>query len=91
MQCHGGADGTKSNGGVAYRFLITILDKRFVYKLLIEMANKLRRSMHRRASVPTIALFYKPPSSPFLCVTFRQSALHQNYEYSKEGSEIYLQ
>ena len=24
-QCHGGADGTKSDGGVAYRFLITIL------------------------------------------------------------------
>ena len=22
---HGGADGTKSNGGVAYRFLITLL------------------------------------------------------------------
>jgi len=84
MQCHGGADGTKSNGGVAYRFLITILDKRFVYKLLIEMANKLRRSMHRRC-------LRAPPSSPFLCVTFRQSALHQNYEYSKEGSEIYLQ
>ena len=26
-QCHGGADGTKSDGGVAYRFLITILRK----------------------------------------------------------------
>ena len=25
MQCHGGADGTKSDGGVANRFLITIL------------------------------------------------------------------
>ena len=25
MQCYGGADGTKSDGGVAYRFLITIL------------------------------------------------------------------
>ena len=25
MQCHGGADGTKSNGGVAYNFLITLL------------------------------------------------------------------
>ena len=24
-QCYGGADGTKSYGGVAYRFLITIL------------------------------------------------------------------
>ena len=24
-QCYGGADGTKSNGGVVYRFLITIL------------------------------------------------------------------
>ena len=24
-KCHGGVDGTKSNGGVAYRFLITIL------------------------------------------------------------------
>jgi len=24
-QCYGGADGTKSDGGVAYRFLITIL------------------------------------------------------------------
>ena len=24
-QCHGGADGTKSDGGVAYRFLITII------------------------------------------------------------------
>ena len=25
MLCHGGADGTKSDGGIAYRFLITIL------------------------------------------------------------------
>jgi len=25
MQCYGGADGTKSDGGIAYRFLITIL------------------------------------------------------------------
>ena len=25
MQCYGGADGTKSNGGVAYIFLITPL------------------------------------------------------------------
>lgn len=24
-QCHGGADGTKSDGDVAYKFLITIL------------------------------------------------------------------
>ena len=24
-QCYGGADGTKSDGGVAYKFLITIL------------------------------------------------------------------
>ena len=30
---HGGADGTKSDGGVAYRFLIILWDKRFVYKL----------------------------------------------------------
>ena len=51
----------------------------------------LRRSMHDGASVTTITLFYNPPSSPFLCVTLLQSALHQNYEYSKEGSEIYLQ
>ena len=25
MLCHRGADGTKSDGGIAYRFLITIL------------------------------------------------------------------
>ena len=25
-QCHGGADGTKSDGGVAYRFLINTLE-----------------------------------------------------------------
>ena len=43
------------------------------------------------ASVTTIALFYNPPSSPFLCVTLCQSALQQNYEYSKEGAEICLQ
>ena len=24
-QCHGGAEGTKSDGGVAYRFLVTLL------------------------------------------------------------------
>ena len=26
MQRYGGADGTKSDGGIAYRFLITILE-----------------------------------------------------------------
>jgi len=31
MQCYGGADGTKSDGGVAYRFLITILGVKALY------------------------------------------------------------
>ena len=48
MQCHGGVDGTKSDRGVVYRFLITIFGKHFVYKLIIELANKLRGSTHRR-------------------------------------------
>ena len=47
-QCYGGVDGTKSDGGVAYRFLITLLDKRFVYKLLMGLANYLRCSTHRQ-------------------------------------------
>ena len=47
-QCHGGADSTKTDGGVAYRFLITFGINALGIKLLKKCANKLRYSMHRR-------------------------------------------
>ena len=45
MLCHGGADGTKSDGGIAYRFLITFGINALGIKLLKMCASKLRRSM----------------------------------------------
>lgn len=47
-QCHGGADGTKTDGGVAYSFLITLDVNTLNRKCLIELANNLRRSTYRR-------------------------------------------
>ena len=44
-QCDGGADDTKSDGGIAYRFLITFGIKALNIKLLKMCASKLRRSM----------------------------------------------
>ena len=55
--CHGGADGTKSDGGVAYSFLITLDVNTLNRKCLIELASNLRSSTHNSASVPFIALF----------------------------------
>ena len=48
MLYHGGANGTKSDGGIAYRFLITFGINALGIKLLKKCANKLHRSMHRR-------------------------------------------
>lgn len=56
-QCHGGADGTKTDGGVAYSFLITLDINTLNRKCLIELANNLRCSTHNSASVTFIALF----------------------------------
>ena len=56
-QCHGGADSTKTDGGVAYSFLITLDVNTLNRKCLIELANNLRSSTHNSASVPFIALF----------------------------------
>ena len=50
-QCYGGADGTKSDGGIAYRFLITFGINALGIKLLKMCASKLRRSM-----APTVPL-----------------------------------
>ena len=47
-QCHGGADNTKTDGGVAYSFLITLDVNTLNRKCLIELANNLRLSMHQR-------------------------------------------
>ena len=41
-------DGTKSDGGVAYRFQITFGIKTFEHKVAKKFADKLRRSVHRR-------------------------------------------
>ena len=49
-------------------------DKRFTYKLLIELANKLRRSMHRRYLRGFHCfVFYNPQFPPSLCVILCQS------------------
>lgn len=56
-QCHGDADGTKTDGGVAYSFLITLDVNTLNRKCLIELANNLRCSAHNSASVTFIALF----------------------------------
>ena len=66
-------------------------DKWFEHKSLTKFANFLRSSLHRRCLRAFHFVFNNPPFTPYLCVTLRQSGLHQNYEYSKEGSEIYLQ
>ena len=54
---HGGADGTKTDGGVAYSFLITLDVNTLNRKCLIELSNNLRCSTHNSASVTSIALF----------------------------------
>ena len=49
-------------------------DKRFVYKLLIELANYLRCFTHRRCLCSFhFFVFYNPPFPPSLCVTLRQN------------------
>ena len=49
-------------------------DKRFVYKLLIEVANYLGYSTHRRCLCDFHCfVFYNPPFPPSLCVRLRQS------------------
>lgn len=40
MQCHGGADGTKTDGGVAYSFLITLDVNTLNRKCLIELGKQ---------------------------------------------------
>lgn len=73
MQCHGGADGTKTDGGVAYSFLITLEVNTLNRKCLIELANNLRCSMHQQCLRDFHSfVFNKSLYSPFLCVTFRQ-------------------
>ena len=49
-------------------------DKRFTYKLLIEVANYLGYSTHRRCLCSFhFFVFYNPQFPPSLCVTLRQS------------------
>ena len=47
-QCHGGADGTKSNRDVVYRFLISSEINTLGIESLIKLVNFLRSSTHRR-------------------------------------------
>ena len=72
-QCHGGAGGTKTVGGVAYSFLITLDVNTLNRKCLIEQSNNLRRSIHQQCLHDFHSfVFNKSLYSPFLCVTFRQ-------------------
>ncbi len=57
MQCNGGADSTKSNGGVAYRFLITFEINALVIKLLKKCATSSLALCTDGASVTSITLF----------------------------------
>ena len=56
-QCHGGADSTKTDGGVAYSFLITLDVNTLNRKCLIELANISVAQCTNGASVTSIALF----------------------------------
>ena len=72
MQRYGGADGTKSDGGIAYRFQITFGIKALIIKLLKSLQTSSVALCTDGASVTFIAFSYNPPSSPFLRVIFRQ-------------------
>ena len=66
--------GHKERRRCSVQILDNFWDKRFVYKLLIELANKLRRSMHRRCLRDYYSfVFNNPPFSPFLRVTLLQT------------------
>ena len=72
-QCHGDADGTKNDGGVAYSFLITLDVNTLNRKCLIEQSNNLRRSIHQQCLRDFHSfVFNNSLHTPFLCVTFRQ-------------------
>ena len=53
----GDASGTMSDGDEAYRFLISFGVNALGIKSLIKLANNLRFSTHRGASVTSIALY----------------------------------
>jgi len=57
MQCYGGADGTKSDGGIAYRFLITFGVNALGIKLLKSVQTSSVALCTDGASMTTIALF----------------------------------
>ena len=73
-QCYGGADGTKSKGDAAYRFLIRFKLNALCIITLTKFANMLRRSTHRRCLRNNLCcVFNTPPSSPCLRVTLLQT------------------
>ena len=70
---HGGADSTKTDGGVAYSFLITLDVNTLNRNCLIELANSLRRSMHQQCLRDFHSfVFNNSLYSSFLCVTLSQ-------------------